>query len=329
MSVRATLWILLAGCWQVSPPAASPPPAPEAALSPAAAPCDASRWRELAATTRRAWLVSLDRPHAHREAAPARGAWRPREPVAVLDFEGGDVRVATLREDVIVTRWVAVTGLGRAAIAGAAVSPSPGGAPDPAVRIRIGYRLPDGDRPWLSVAHAPTELDGLELHGVVPSAIRGILWDEPPRAPGLALAMHHDGVILDAPHAGAPARAKVTREAEIQIRGTHPGFWEVTARTPRAEVDGFIPQPPPPPPSPAGRNRYDFSDDTIEGELIRPGTPLPAGTCLHDTPGGDVAGMLLAPQPAMLRPLPRAPGWSSLQVATTWGTVTYFAIAPR
>ena len=294
--------------------------------------CDPVRWRELAATPRRAWLVSLDEPHAHHAGAPSRGAWRPREPVAMLALEGGDVQVATVREGAIVARWVAATGLGRAAMAGAAVSPSPGGAPDPAVRIRRGHRLPDGDRPWLSVSRAPTELDGLELQGFVPATLRGVTWDEPPRAPAPAPAVHHDGPILDAPRAGARARAKVTWSAEIEIRGDLPGYWEVTARTPRAEVDGFIAKPPPPPPppspSPGGRFHYEFSEDMIEGELVLPEGPLPAGTCLHDAPGGEVVGMILGRQPAQLRPVPRAPGWSSLELATTWGTVMYYAAAP-
>jgi hypothetical protein len=248
-------------------------------------------------------------------------------PVAVLALDGTDAHVATVREGLIVARWVAASGLGHAAIAAAAVSPAPGAAPDPAVRIRPGHRLPDADSPWLSVARAPAELDGLELVGFVPARLRGLTWDEPPPAPPPARVVHRDDLILDAPHAAARPRAKVTREAAIEIRGTRSGYWEITARTPRAEVDGFIPLPPPPRPRPSRIGGYEFSEDSIEGELVLPPSPLPPDTCLHDAPGGEVVGMILGPQPATLRPAPRAPGWSAVELATTWGIATYYTPA--
>lgn len=323
MRLTAAPWLLAAGCWHAAP---ALPPEPAAPPAPPAA-CDATRWRELASTPRRAWLVSLDAPRAHRAGPPSRDARRPRWPVAVLALDGADARIATVRDGLIVARWVAASALARVATAGAAVSPAPGAAPDPAVRIRPGYRLPDADGPWLSVAHPPAALDGLELEGFVPAGLRGFTWDEPPPAPPPARAVRREGDILDAPHAAARPRAKVTREAAIEVRGTRSGYWEITARTPRAEVDGFLPAPPPPPPRPRHSGRYEFSEDTIDGVLVLPPSPLPPGTCLHDAPGGEVVGMILGPQPATLRPSPRVPGWSAVELATLWGTATYYTPA--
>src|SRR5262245_2449134 len=239
MPVRSAILLGVVGCWHAAP---TPPG------SPAGSTCEPARWRSLAATTRRAWLVSVDDPYAHRRGAQARGMWRPGEPVAVLAIEGADVEIATLRDELIVARWVAASGLGHAAMETAAVSPSPGGAPDPAVRILLGYRLPDTAEAWLSVRHAPFEYDGLQLEGFVPATVRGVIWDEPARRVRDPHARHDGGVIVDAPHAGARARAKLTWSAELAIRGDRIDFWEVTARTARAEVDGFLAKPPPPPP---------------------------------------------------------------------------------
>ncbi len=270
--------------------------------------------------------MSLDEPSVHRAGARARGAWRSREPVAVLAVAGGDVRIATLREGLIATRWVAESGLGRAAMREVGVSSVPRAAPDPAVRIKIGYRLPAEQQAWLPVTHAPDELDGLELHGFVPAGIRGVTWEEPVRAPA-ASVIRRDGEILEAPHAGARVRATVTRDAEIEIRGDRPAFWEVTARTPRAEVDGFLAKPPPRPSATRSYGSYDFSDETIEGELVRPDGPLPPDTCLHDAPGGEVSGMILGRQSARTRPVPSAPGWVAVELPVVWGTATYYAVA--
>jgi hypothetical protein len=335
-TMRAALWLVIgAGCWNApsrSGSAHAPgtePAAPSPSPSPEAEPCDAPRWRRFAATTRRAWLVSLDEPRRHRAGGPPRSAWHPREPVAVLALDGGDIYVATLREGVIAARWVAASGLGRAAIAETAVSPAPGAPPDPAVRIRPGYRLPADDQPWLSVKHAPAELDGLELEGFVPAAVRGVTWDEPLQPPWRPTrSVEHIGPLLETPQPGARTRATSGREAALEIRGVHAGYWELRARTPRAEVDGFAPRPPPRIPS-GPRGRYEFSEDTIEGELVLPTSPLPPGTCLYDAPGGEIAGMILGRQPALLRPVTRAPGWSWLELGMVWGTVTYYVPTPR
>src|SRR6185295_2553191 len=118
-----------------------------------------------------------------------------------------------------------------------------------------------------------------------PAAIRGVLWDEPARPLPDGRVVRDSGVIVDAPHAGARPRAKLTWNAELEIRGEQPGFREVTARTPRAEVDGFLARPPPPPPPPPSSRRvYDFSNDVIEGELVVPEGALPVDTCLYDAP---------------------------------------------
>jgi len=287
--------------------------------------CSPAAWRQAAESTQRAWLVSLDPPHTHPAAPIGRHAQYHRIPVTVIETDGEDVLIATSTPGAIVTRWVPTSALGRAAMAPASVSPAPGATPDPAVRIGIGYKLPASGDAWPSVRHSAAEITGLELFGVVPVELRGVVWDEP-RRNDTRRGWHHAGVIRSAPRADAPILAKVTYEAEIDIRGHHNNWFEVTARTAHAAVDGYLERPPPPPPRPSRPGSYEFSDESIEGELVVPASPLAAGTCLYDAPNGNAVGMILGHQPAEPRPASR-PGWVQLELATLWGGVTYFTDA--
>jgi hypothetical protein len=290
--------------------------------------CDLARWNALAKVTQHAWLLSTDSPHAHPIASSGGAGEYGHIPVTVLDTEGDDIEVASITASLIVTRWVPTTALGRAAMSNTVVSPSPGAAPDPAVRIRIGYQLPSTGEGWLPVRQVPMASEGLEVEGFVSSDLRGVVWDEPPRVehgrhPIIA------GWIRSAPRDDAPIRAKLTDSAEIVLRGETPGWFEITARTPHAEVDGFVAKPPPPPPPrPRPAGTYDFSEDTIEGELPEPNMPLAIGSCLYDAPAGHVVGMIIGAQ-SVEKDIKRAStsGWFTVELPTVWGAVTYYTRA--
>jgi hypothetical protein len=200
----------------------------------------------------------------------------------------------------------------------AEVSPRPGIAPDPAIRIAMGYRLP-ALVAWPSVEHAPA--DPIAITGVVPAKLRGVVWDEPAR-PVRSRTWRGSGAIRSEPRADAPIRAHVTLEAEIELRGRRDDWFEVTAHGPYVSVDGFIAIPPPRPPrQPTGE-----IETEIEGEITMPPSPLAAGTCLYDAPNGHVVGMIVGHQ-ALDDVAPAARGWHRFALATTWGTVTYYTDA--
>jgi hypothetical protein len=290
--------------------------------------CDAAWWGSAAQRTSHAWLLSLDSPHRHPVTPSGRFEHYGNTPVSVLETDGDDVRVAIATPRLIVTRWVPTSALGRAAMAKVWVSPRADSPPDPAVRILVGYQLPEAETPWLSVRQAELVNEGIELSGVVPAAVRGVVWDEPRMAMERPGTVHLDAVIVDAPHAGASVRARVSAAAAIEVRGDHGGWLEVTARSAHAEVDGFLqPAAPRSPPDPPG-GTHDFSDDVIEPEPAPPAPErLPVGTCLHDAPGGNVVGMILGEQPADPEPT-LTTGWYELQLATPWGELPYFIYSP-
>jgi hypothetical protein len=311
--VRSLALLVLLGCGRPARP-------PVARVNVVTRSCDRQAWQDAAASTQRAWVSALAPPHAHPVAPIGRWPRIDAVPTTVVELAGEDVQIATVRPQLIVTRWLPVSALGRAAITWAAVSPRAGGPPDPAVRIRIGAKLPASEAAWLAVSPD----DGLAFAGFVPSSVRGTIWDVAPAIVDGQVTSHLTGPIRAAPRADAAVRATVAWKAAITVHGEHAGWFEVTARTDGAEVDGYIERPPPPPPQPPGR--YEFSDDLIEGELVTPPNRWAAGSCLYDRPNGAAVGMILADSPGDAKPAPRQAidGWSALEVTTPWGRVTYY-----
>jgi len=284
--------------------------------------CDDAAWHTAAASRQRAWVSSLAAPRAHPNAAIGRSPRYAEIPATVVEIDGEDVQIATVWPNLIVTRWLPVSALGRVAIREGTVSPAPGSPPDPAIRIRVGAKLPASDAAWLAVSPA----DGISFAGVVPASVRGLTWDAP-AAVDHGRPWHHAGTIRVEPRSDAAIRATVTDAAAIEIRGERAGWFEITARTASSEVDGYIERPPPPPPPPRSRyGNYEFSDDVIEGELISGPNRWSAGTCLYDRPGGTVVGMILADQPGVSKPA--VEGWFELKLSTLWGFVSYYTDAP-
>lgn len=316
----AAIAMMMAGC------GATPPlQAPVAAARRASEACDLEVWREAAQATQRAWLAALIPPAAHREPPLPGGTERDDRPVIVMALDR-DVRVASIRDGVIVARWVSPAAFGRAAMAEVGVSASPGGPPDPARKILVGHPLPATEGEWLMLR----EVEGLTVEGVVPARIRGTIWEEPAKPPPEVRRTNFSGVIrAEASPEGVP-RARTSRSV-LRANGLAPPGWAaVVAQTRYAIVRGFIelpPPPPPPPPRPPGGDEPSEIESEIEWQP-EPG-PFSPGTCVHDAPGGNVVGMVLDDLPLAVEKTP-VRGWYRFTLPTPWGRTPYYTrSAPR
>lgn len=271
--------------------------------------CDAGAWRAQATSRLRVRLHDRD--------------------LIVVDSGHGVTRVVTLLRGAIVTTTVDNRTLDRVVTRETPLWDAPGGPPLPGIFAEPGVAA-TGTGAWRHVAATIA----IMANGYVPVEATGLSWTAAPlRLDGKKLGRY--GRVHTEPRADAMEIADIapSEPAYDQI-DVGPGGWlHVTASDPAVRVTGWVE--PPPPPSPPGplRHTYDFSSDTIEGDLVRPegedgGTgdvhrrPLATG-CIraHPEDGAEVIGVVTGD----LEGVAVDGGWLRVELATEWGPVTGYA----
>ncbi len=268
----------------LAPVAAAPAPPPE---------CDVSA---AAASPKRAWLKGSSRP------------------VVIAEIHGTDVQIASVTREIIITRWVPVSELGRAVRVETAVSHTSGGPPDPALFALPGFRVESTTTPWVQIFSG----EPLKFTGFVPNSVTTTIFEEAPAredgTTGISFSVRAN------PRDDAPVLAIISTGARLRVTGTAPAPWlAVTASAPFSRVVGFIKPPPPQP-------RESSGDDSGEIEIQGNATEwLPVGTCLRDAPNGKVVGAIVGTLWNKPKALPG--GGTAVSVGTPWGDVTVYAKA--
>ncbi len=291
--------IVLAGC---SPPASVP--AHVLAGRPDADPCDEAAWQHLASSPLRARVgdgdVVVVEEHAGRSLIIDRG------PRMILAGEVPDGRLAR-----VVTRETPVWELPGRAVPGLIVEPG---------------TAVHGSGDWLEVH----ETYPIDVRGYVPASATGRVWEAgpPPDMNGRRLGFYGD--VHAAPVATAQHVAGITGGDPVvdSIEPGPSGWLKVTASDAQVHVAGWVAIPPPRPPSPL-LHTYEFSDDSIEGELIYPeghgrGQRI-APDCLRASPSDRAAVVGIATEP--LDGTPATDGWLRVETDTPWGRVEAYGHA--
>lgn len=279
--------LLLAAC-------GAPAPAPIARPAPAES-CDVSAALR---SSRRAWLPGATTP------------------VVVIETAAERVLVAHVTPDIVVTRWVPTASLGRAVSTSMAVSPMPGGRPDPDLVVLPGFPVAPATTPWVRVASTSP----LAFEGYIPSGATTTIFEAlpPPREPETTNTFE----VRAEPTSGARLRGVIGRGAHARTTATAvPGWLAVTAAGPFSRISGFVL---PPPPRVTKRfGSIDFEDDLIEGRLEP--SPLPTGTCLRDARDGAIVGATIGP--LLEAPRDVSGGVVAITAHAPWGETSYFARA--
>jgi hypothetical protein len=218
--------------------------------------CDVGVWRARAASRLRERLDDRD--------------------LIFVDSSDGVSRVVAETSGAIVARTVEDRKLTRVVTRETPLSEWEGGPPLPGIVIEPGVTV-TGSGDWLSIAPE----FGIEATGYVPARATGTVWtaQPPPSRAGKKLGRYARIVTEPTPWATPLAAIPASYPLFDQIDPGPNGWLHVTASDASIRVTGWV-EPAPPPPSPPGpqRHYYDFSDDVIEGDLVRPdGDPCLAG----------------------------------------------------
>jgi hypothetical protein len=290
--VRLALVILLAAC-------ARPAPAPVLAGRPTTVPCDEAAWRQLASSPLRARVGDRD--------------------VIVVEEHGGWSRIAVTAFSAILAGEVPNRRLARVVKRETPVWDAPGGSTLPNLVVEPGLAV-TGSGDWFEV----DERYPITIHGYVPASATGRIWDAqpPPGTNGRRLGFYGD--VLADPVASAQHVAGIAGGDPVvdSIEPGPAGWLKIAASDAQVRVTGWVAIPPPRAPSPL-LHTYDFSDDTIEGELVEPDSVKQrlriAPGCLRASPSDRAAVVGLATQPIVAEPA--ADGWLHVVLDTPWGRV--------
>jgi hypothetical protein len=162
------------------------------------------------------------------------------------------------------------------------------------------------------------------MHGYVPASATGRVWDAQPPPDRNGRRLGFSGDVLVEPVATAQHVA-VIAGGDYVIDSLDPGpagWLKVTARDAQVHVAGWVAVPPPRSPSPL-LHTYDFSDDTIEGDLVKPDAVTQrvriAPGCLRAGPSERATVVGLATQPIIA--MPATGDWLHVVIETPWGQV--------
>jgi hypothetical protein len=149
--------------------------------------------------------------------------------------------------------------LGTVAIREVALVPAPGALPVGVV-LEPGYPLPPTVASWLHVHQDhPIRVDGW-----VPTSARGLFWQEMPPGVGERVSADKPIVVRDSPDSDGCLVAVLDPGVAAEISG-EPGTWApIEAVAGRVRVIGWAIVPP------LRIDTFDFGDDVIEGDLVRP-----------------------------------------------------------
>jgi hypothetical protein len=199
-----------------------------------------------------------------------------------------------------------------------------------------GYQLPGiviepgvpvrGSGDWLNIEPGL----GIAATGYVPASATGTLWTAQPPPSGSGKKLDRYARVLTEPTSWATPLADIPGSEPVfdQIEPGPNGWLHVTASDASIRVTGWVE--PPPPPSPPSAHRhvydvYDFSDDTIEGELVKPdGETVPrkphAIGCIRAR--ADDTSPVIGVVTGELTGTPETGDWVRVELFTPWGHVT-------
>ena len=295
--MRSALLLVICAC-------GAPPPAMPANRL-AIEPCDEAMWRGRAASRMRERLGDRD--------------------LIVTDACYGVARVLVMLPGAIVAGTVNDHQLTRVVTRETSLWERPGNAPLPGILVEPGTVV-TGSGDWLSVAPNLA----IEATGYVPARATGLLWsaEPPPGTDGKRLGRYVE--VVSEPVAGAAHLANISGNEPVfdQIEAGPAGWLHVTASDESVRVTGWV-APAPPPSHSALLHDYDFSDDVIEGDLVRPegedGAPMgplpPHATgCIRTRP--DDTGHIIGLVTGDLAGTAEGDGWVRLELPTPWGQIT-------
>ncbi|MBV8757836.1 MAG: hypothetical protein JO257_11185 [Deltaproteobacteria bacterium] len=291
--------LLLVGCARPVPPPVLESPAP-VGIAPLFESCDVGLWHERASAPLRA------RIHGHE--------------VAVIGEHGDRTRVvAQLWRGALVGGEVAHDQLARVVVRETALAAGPGSAALGELFIAPGTEV-TGDGAWLRVE----ERGAIAVEGFVPRGATAQLWEQ--GAGGVnenASELPASADVFATTDLAAQPIARIASGYRVvdRVRDAGAGWLAIDAHDARVRVSGFIR---PPVRSPLA-GTYDFSDDTVEGELIRPapGPPRVEAGCIYARP--DEHASVVAVTDGELRGTPTRDGWAEVRIAAPWGRVVGYA----
>lgn len=245
LAVRIAIVFVLAAC-----SAAPPPPSTvlEARAPELAQTCDLAAWQQ-------------------RATSPGRARIAGREVIVVRHGDGRSEVLAWIGRDLLVGANVSDDRLDRVVTHETAVAREPGGPWLTGVFAEPGLAT-TGSGDWLAVQADPP----FEVTGFVPRAATGTRWVHDVPADGSAPVPRHSleghTEVLAAPAFGAEQVAAIMGGYEVVDRQEDgpPGWQRIEAHAPGIRVTGWAEVRRPSP----LHGVYDFSDDTIEGDLVRP-----------------------------------------------------------
>jgi hypothetical protein len=197
--------------------------------------------------------------------------------------------------------------------------PLPGIVVEPGVPVR-------GSGDWLNIEPR----FGIAATGYVPARATGYLWTAQPPPSGSGQKLGRYARVVAEPTSWATPLADIMGSDPVfdQIDAGPDGWLHVTASDASIRVTGWVEPPPPPSPPSAQRHVYDvydFSDDMIEGELVRPdGETVPrrphAIGCIRAR--ADDTSPVIGVVTGELTGTPEPGDWVRVELFTPWGHVT-------
>jgi hypothetical protein len=277
--------------WVLFAAACAPPPPPPVleATAPTAEVCDVARWHERASAPLRARIGSFDVAVVaeHGERAEVVVEW----PRGVL--LGG--MVSERRFERVVVRETSI---------------APGVFVEPGVAV--------DDTGAVQTAN-PIVADGRVAAGAI-----GRMWTR--RAvPDAPFELSHEVHVYAKPDVMSDGVAIIAAGYRVidRMDDAGNGWLAIEAHDASARVIGFAR-----PIMPTGlAGTYDFSDDTIEGDLVRPEPPRPtaAAGCLYASP--DVRARVVGVSDGTLIGKPAGNGWIEVRLAAPWGRIVGYGRA--
>lgn len=281
-------WVFLVGCARPAPPVLE-------ATAPPAEVCDVVRWHE-------------------RASAPLRARIDGREVGVIADHGDRTEVIAEIGRGLLVAGDVADRKFDRVVARETALASAPGGAEMPGVLVARGTAV-TGDGAWSRLQLGVP----IAIAGYVPHAATARTWERAakPADATLELPAFTDVFATTAP--AAQPIAGIAGDARVvdHLRDAGSGWLAIDAHDGNVRISGFV--------RPARRSplsgTYDFSDDTIEGDLVHPDGRAPhveAG-CLYASP--DERASVVAISDGNLRGTPTGNGWIEVRIAAPWGRV--------
>ena len=246
--------------------------------------------------------------------------------VIVIGLNGTVVGIADESSGTIVAAYRPLTALTPVVAKLTPISEIPGGPPTGAW-VEPGVPLPEhDDHGWFHIHH----VGQVSVDGWIPASVSHKVWESAnPDKGGARLDRFAHLRAEPDPAAIEIATIDGTLPIALDSKDAPLGWEHVTADDGVVLVKGWVAQPPPEQVMARHQlHRFEFSDDTIEGETPKPmGVAVPIGTCLRADPSADAAVIGLVD--GLLEHTVKArEGWLEVTIDAPWGQVVGYVPAP-